>query len=74
MVRAWIIMQTEAGMAAGVARQVAEIPGVTRADQVLGYYDVIACADAANAAELTELVTGSIQAVPGITRTLTCWR
>ena len=41
MVQAYILVQTEVGRAADVARQIAEIAGVMQAEDVTGPYDVI---------------------------------
>jgi DNA-binding Lrp family transcriptional regulator len=71
-VAAYILIQTELGEAAAVARAAAEVPGVMTAEDVTGPYDVIVKAEAANVDELGKLVVSRIQAVPGITRTLTC--
>jgi DNA-binding Lrp family transcriptional regulator len=71
-VAAYILIQTELGEAASVARAAAEVPGVMTAEDVTGPYDVIVKAEAANVDELGKLVVSRIQAVPGITRTLTC--
>ncbi len=72
MVQAYILVQTEVGRAADVARQIAEITGVTQAEYVTGPYDVIVRARAENVDELGKLAAAQIQAVDGITRTLTC--
>ena len=72
MVQAYILVQTEVGKAAGVARRIAEIAGVMQAEDVTGPYDVIVRASAENVDELGKLVATQIQAVEGITRTLTC--
>jgi len=72
MVQAYILVQTEVGKAADVARQIAQIAGVTQAEDVTGPYDVIVRASAENVDELGKLVAARIQAVAGITRTLTC--
>jgi DNA-binding Lrp family transcriptional regulator len=72
MVEAYILVQTEVGKAADVANQISKISGVTQAEDVTGPYDVIVRAQADNVDELGRLVTVHIQAVPGITRTLTC--
>ncbi len=71
-VAAYVLIQTELGEAASVARAAAEVPGVITADDVTGPYDVVVKAEAANVDELGKLVVSRIQAVPGITRTLTC--
>ena len=72
VVQAYILIQTEVGKAAAVATTIAEIPGVTQAEDVTGPYDVIVRAEANNVDELGKLVVAKIQAVAGITRTLTC--
>lgn len=72
MVNAYILIQTEVGKAAGVAREIATIPGVTSAEDVTGPYDVIVRAEAATVDALGKLVVAKVQAVAGIVRTLTC--
>ena len=72
MVQAYILVQTEVGKAAEVAVRIAPISGVTQAEDVTGPYDVIVRAEAENVDDLGRLVVAQIQAVSGITRTLTC--
>ena len=72
MVQAYILVQTEVGKAAEVAIHIGELSGVTQAEDVTGPYDVILRAEADNVDDLGRLVVAKIQAVPGITRTLTC--
>jgi DNA-binding Lrp family transcriptional regulator len=72
MVQAYILVQTEVGKAADVAREIAKIVGVTQAEDVTGPYDVIVRAEADNVDKLGRLVASGIQSVEGITRTLTC--
>jgi DNA-binding Lrp family transcriptional regulator len=72
VVHAYILIQTEVGKAAVVAEKIAEIAGVTTAEDVTGPYDVIVRAEAANVDLLGQLVVARIQNVDGITRTLTC--
>jgi DNA-binding Lrp family transcriptional regulator len=72
VVQAYILIQTEVGKAALVARDVAQISGVTLAEDVTGPYDVIARVEAPSVDELGQLVIAKIQDVKGITRTLTC--
>jgi DNA-binding Lrp family transcriptional regulator len=71
-VSAYILIQTEVGKAGAVAEQVDDIPGVVAAEDVTGPYDVIVRAEAGNVDELGKMVVSKIQAIPGITRTLTC--
>ena len=72
MVHAYILIQTEVGKAAQVAKTISEITGVTKAEDVTGPYDVIVRAEARNVDELGKLVVAKVQGVDGITRTLTC--
>ena len=72
VVQAYVLVQTEVGKAAEVAKAIAAIQGVTLAEDVTGPYDVIVRAAGPSVAERGALVVSSIQTVPGITRTLTC--
>lgn len=72
MVHAYILIQTEVGKAAQVAKTICEITGVTTAEDVTGPYDVIVRAEAESVDELGRLVVARVQSVDGITRTLTC--
>jgi DNA-binding Lrp family transcriptional regulator len=71
-VKAYVLIRTEVGKAAGVAEQVGAIDGVVAADDVTGPYDVIVRAEARSVDELGRLVVSNIQRVEGITRTVTC--
>jgi DNA-binding Lrp family transcriptional regulator len=72
MLRAYILIQTEVGMAAAVASAVTGIDGVTSGSTLNGPHDVVAEAQAANVDELGRVVMDKVQTVDGITRTLTC--
>ena len=72
MVQAYVLIQTEVGKAAHVAESVRGIDGVETADDVTGPYDVIVKASAPDVDQLGKLVVARIQAIEGITRTLTC--
>jgi DNA-binding Lrp family transcriptional regulator len=71
-VHAYVLIQTEVGKAAGVARQIREISGVVLAEDVTGPYDVIARVEADSIDGLGRLVVSHVQLIEGITRTLTC--
>lgn len=70
-VDAYILIQTAVN-APDVARIIRAIPGIDSADDVSGPYDVIVRVAAPDLNSLGELVVSRIQAVEGITRTLTC--
>jgi DNA-binding Lrp family transcriptional regulator len=71
-VSAYILIQTEVGKAAAVAEEIGGLEGVANAEDVTGPYDVIVRAEAESMDELGKLVVARVQAVSGITRTLTC--
>jgi DNA-binding Lrp family transcriptional regulator len=71
-VHAYVLIQTEVGKAAAVARAVADVPGVVAAEDVTGPYDVIVRTEAENMDELGRMVVGRVQIIEGITRTVTC--
>ena len=71
-VQAYILIQTDVGKAAEVARAIAQLQGVTLAEDVTGPYDVIVRAEASSVDELGRLVVSKVQNLEGITRTLTC--
>jgi DNA-binding Lrp family transcriptional regulator len=56
VVAAYILVQTEVGKAAQVAKDIVRIEGVQQAEDVTGPYDVIARAEARNLDELGKLV------------------
>jgi len=72
VVEAFMLIQTEVGRAEVVAKQIAGLPGVLSSEYVTGPYDVVARVGAENLASLRADVVASVQAVEGITRTLTC--
>jgi DNA-binding Lrp family transcriptional regulator len=72
MVEAYVLIQAEVGRAAEVADAMGKIPGVRFADVVTGPYDVVVRAEAAEIDGLGKLIVAKVQAVVGVTRTLTC--
>ncbi|MEZ5185642.1 MAG: Lrp/AsnC ligand binding domain-containing protein [Candidatus Nanopelagicales bacterium] len=72
MVQAYILIQTEVGSASRVAEEIRGLEGVAQADDVTGPYDVIVRGEADSVDLLGQLVVAKVQAISGITRTLTC--
>lgn len=70
-VEAYVLIQTVVN-AAHVAAEIGRLSGVATAEDVSGPYDVIVRVTADDMDSLGKLVVESIQAVEGITRTLTC--
>jgi DNA-binding Lrp family transcriptional regulator len=72
VIGAYVLIQAEVGKAAVVAASARDLPGVSEVATVTGPYDVIVRAQARTIDELGRLVVSRIQAVSGVTRTLTC--
>jgi DNA-binding Lrp family transcriptional regulator len=74
VIAACILIQTEAGKAATVAEALRDVPGVSETASVAGPYDVIARARARarDVDQLGTLVASRVQALDGVTRTMTC--
>ncbi|MCV7228634.1 Lrp/AsnC ligand binding domain-containing protein [Mycolicibacterium komossense] len=72
MVEAFMLIQTEVGRAEVVAKQVAALPGVLSSEYVTGPYDVVVRVTSETMRTLQADIVSGVQAVEGITRTLTC--
>jgi DNA-binding Lrp family transcriptional regulator len=72
MIAAYILIETEPGKAATVAAALRDVPGVLETASVAGPNDVIARAQAPDIDELAKLAASQVQALDGVTRTLTC--
>ena len=72
MLSAYVLILTEVGKVAHVAQAVKDLDGVQVAEDLAGPYDVIARIQAPGLDQLGRLVASRIQAVDGVTRTLTC--
>jgi DNA-binding Lrp family transcriptional regulator len=72
MLSAYVLIETEVGKVAHVARALTKLDGVQLAEDLAGPYDVIAKVQAASLDELGRLVVSRIQVLDGVTRTVTC--
>lgn len=72
MIEAYVLIQTEIGKPPQVAAELGRIHGVGTTDVLTGPYDVIVRVEATDLDTLGKLVVTKIQAVEGVTRTLTC--
>lgn len=72
ILHAYVLIETENGRALDVAAVIAGTDGIITASAVNGPCDVIALAEATDVDELRQAVMGKLQAIDGITRTLTC--
>ncbi|MFH1105206.1 MAG: Lrp/AsnC ligand binding domain-containing protein [Actinomycetota bacterium] len=72
MIEAYVLIQTKIGKLQGVASEASRTTGVATAAVVAGPYDVVARVAADDVDSLGKLVVSRIQAIDGVTRTLTC--
>ena len=70
--QAYILIQTEVGKAVPVVDATSRLEGVVTSELLTGGYDVITRVEAEDVDELGRIVLARIQAVDGITRTVTC--
>ncbi|MBJ8343397.1 Lrp/AsnC ligand binding domain-containing protein [Antrihabitans sp. YC2-6] len=71
MVDAYVLVQTEVGKAAAIARRIGELDGVASAQDLIGPFDVLVQLGAPTEKEFGEVVA-AVGKVGGVTRTLTC--
>ena len=72
MIEAYVLVQTRIEKLGLVASKVSRIGGVATAAVIAGPYDVIVRVAAEDVDFLGRLVVSKIQAIDGVTRTLTC--
>ena len=72
MLSAYVLILTEVGKVAHVAQALRDLDGVQLAEDITGPFDIIARVQASSLDQLGRLVASRIQAVDGVTRTLTC--
>jgi DNA-binding Lrp family transcriptional regulator len=72
MLSAYVLIEIEIGKVVHVAKALKDLDGVEVAEDLAGPYDVIARVQAPGLDQLGRLVASRIQAVDGVTRTLTC--
>ena len=70
--KAYVLIETSVGKTKDVVTQLRSHRVVRTADTVTGSYDVIAVVEAEDLNAVGDLVTGRIQTLSGIVRTMTC--
>jgi len=70
--KAYILIETQVGRSREVMTALRSMNGVTSAEIVTGTFDVIALVEADNMVTMADLVTGRVQGVQGVIRTITC--
>lgn len=69
----WVLVQTSAGAAPTVVATLTAMPGVERAEQTVGAYDVVArVADAGAHVPSAKRVMQAVLRVPGVTLAVCC--
>jgi len=72
MATAYVLIQNEPARSSEVAAAIGKIAGVAAVASLVGPYDVIARVEGDDFDAISRLVLNGIQAVAGVTRTLTC--
>ena len=70
--RAFILIETQVGRANQVARALRAFEAVISVDVVTGTFDIIALIEASDMSAMADLVTGQVQGIRGVLRTITC--
>jgi DNA-binding Lrp family transcriptional regulator len=71
MITAIILIKTAQGRTQDVANTLVDTAGITEAYSVAGEYDLVALARVLHHEDLSDLVTGRVQHIPGIASTNT---
>ena len=70
--RAYILIETQVGKSRQIAEALRSFDQVQFADVITGSFDVIALIEAPDMAAVADLVTGQVQGLKGVLRTITC--
>jgi len=70
--KAFILIEAKVGGVQQVVGSLRALKGVTSADIITGTYDIVVLVEADDMSAMAELVTGQIQGVSGVLRTITC--
>ncbi len=69
---AYILIEVQVGRVVEVVRMLRQLDGVRSADAITGPFDAIALIEAPNMAAVADLVTGQVQSIRGVLKTITC--
>ena len=69
---AYIRIEVQVGRVVEVVRMLRQLDGVRSADAITGPFDAIALIEAPNMAAVADLVTGQVQSIRGVLKTITC--
>ena len=70
--KAFILIETQVGRAKQVAQELGALEGILSAEVVTGTFDIIALIEASDMSAMADLVTGQVQGIRGVLRTITC--
>ena len=70
--RAFILIETQVGKGRDVVTELRTYADVETVDAITGPYDVIALIESADMGAMADLVTGKVQGIRGVMRTITC--
>ncbi len=70
--RAFVLIETRVGSAPQVASGLRALDEIRAADVITGTFDIIALVETDDMAAMAEVVTGGIQGIHGVLRTITC--
>lgn len=70
--RAYILIETQVGRSRNIADSLRSFHRVKNVDIITGPFDVIALIEAPDMAAVADLVTGQVQGLKGVIRTITC--
>ena len=70
--RAYILIETQVGKSREAAEALRSLHGVPSVDIITGAVDIIALVEAPDMISMADLVTGQVQSIPGVTRTISC--
>ena len=70
--KAFILIETQVGRVKEVTAELRRLAGVVSCDVITGPFDVIALIESDAMASVADLVSGQVQGVHGVIRTITC--
>jgi DNA-binding Lrp family transcriptional regulator len=70
--RAFILIETQVGSVKNVVGELRALEGVVSCDIITGPFDVITLIAADDMGAVADLVTGMVQRIHGVVRTITC--
>jgi len=70
--KAYILIEAQVGKSTDVATAIRALPGVPLVDVITGDFDIIALVEAPDMVSMADLVTGQLQSIQGVIRTITC--